>query len=85
MQRQRNSSQVKEQEKSPEKKLNEMEASKLQDTEFKTMVIWMLKKLSDNFKSTENGIEIIKINQSEIKDTLTEMKNNLQGIYSRVD
>ena len=30
-------------------------------------------------------METIKMNQSEIKDTLTEMKNNLQGINSRVD
>ena len=44
MRRQRNRSQMKEQEKSPEE-LNEMEASKLPDTEFKTMVIRMLKEL----------------------------------------
>ena len=37
--------QMKEQEKSPEKELNEMEANKLPDTEFKTMVIRMLKEL----------------------------------------
>ena len=36
---------MKKQEKSPEKELNEMEASKLPDTEFKTMVIRVLKEL----------------------------------------
>ena len=30
-------------------------------------------------------METIKKNQSEMKDTLNEMKNNLQGINSRVD
>ena len=30
-------------------------------------------------------METIEKNQSEMKDTLTEMKNNLQGINSRVD
>ena len=30
-------------------------------------------------------MKTIKKNQSEIKDTLTEMKNNLQGINSRID
>ena len=30
-------------------------------------------------------METIKKNQSEVEDTLTEMKNNLQGINSRVD
>ena len=37
---------MKEQEKTPERKLNEMEASRLPDTEFKTMVIRMLKVLA---------------------------------------
>ena len=45
MWRQRNMAQKKEQEKSPEKELNEMEVSKLPDTEFKTMAIKMLKEL----------------------------------------
>ena len=45
MRRQRNRFQIKEHEKSPEKELNEMEASKLPDTGFKTMVIRMLKEL----------------------------------------
>ena len=42
---------MKEQEKSPEKELNEMEASKLSETQFKTMVIRMPNELSDNFNS----------------------------------
>ena len=35
----------------PEKKLNEMEISNLSDAEFKTLVIRMLKELSDDFNS----------------------------------
>ena len=35
---------------SPPKELNEMEARKLSDTEFKRMVINMLKELTDNYK-----------------------------------
>ena len=38
-------SQIKEQEKSPEKELDEMEATKIPDAEFKTMAIRMLKGL----------------------------------------
>ena len=38
-------SQMKEQRKSPEKELNEMEARSPPDTEFKTLVIRMLKEL----------------------------------------
>lgn len=38
-------SQMKEQEKSPEKEASKMEASNLPNTEFKTMVLKMLKEL----------------------------------------
>ena len=43
--RQRNVAQMKEQRKTPEKELNEMEISNLSDAEFKTLVIRMLKEL----------------------------------------
>ena len=71
--------QMKEQNKTPEKELNEMEITNLSDTEFKTMIIRMLRKLSENFKSRTKDIEIIKKNQSEMKNTITETKNTLQG------
>ena len=71
MKRQRNMAQIKEQIKTPEKELNEMEISNLSDAEFKTLVISMLKQLSEDLSS-------IKRTQSEMKDTLSEIKNNLQ-------
>ena len=46
--RQRNNPQSKGKRESPEKELNEIEASNLSDTEFKVMVIKMLKQLSEN-------------------------------------
>ena len=55
-----------------------MEISNLSDAESKTLVIRMLKKLSKDF----NGIKKI---QSEKKDTLIEIKNNLQGNNSSMD
>ena len=62
--------QMKEQIKTPEKELNQMEISNLSDAEFKTLVIIrMLKELSEDLKN-------IKSIQSEIKDTLIEIKNN---------
>ena len=70
--------QMKEQIKTPEKELNEMEISNLSDAEFKTLVIRMLKELSEDLSS-------IKKIQSEMKDTLVEIKKNLQGNKSRVD
>ena len=78
MRRQRNMAQMKEQIKNPEKELNEMEISNLSDAEFKTLAIRMLKELSEDLSS-------IKEIQSETKDTLIEIKNNLQGKNSRVD
>ena len=66
--RQRNMAQMKEQIKIPEKELNKMERSNLSDADFKTLVIRMLKELSEDLSS-------IKKIQSEMKDTLVKMKN----------
>ena len=67
MRRQRNMVQMKEQNKTPEKELNKMEISNLSDAEFKTLVIRMLKDLSEDLSS-------IKKTQSETKDTLIEIR-----------
>ena len=55
-----------------------METSDLSDAEFKTLVIRMLEELSEDLSSIRNT-------QSETKDTLIEIMNNLQGNNSRVD
>ena len=55
--------QMKEQIKIPGKELNEMEIRNLSDAEFKTLVIKVLKELSEDLNS-------IKKTQSETKDTL---------------
>ena len=64
--------------KTPEKELNKMEISNLLDAEFKTLVIKMLKEISEYISSIE------KI-QSETNGTLIKIKDNLQGNNSRVD
>ena len=69
---------MKEQMKTPEQELNKMEKNNLSVAEFKTLVIRMLKEPSEDLSS-------IKKIQSEMKGTLTEIKNNLQGSNSRVD
>ena len=68
---------MKEQIKTPGKELNEMEISNLSDAEFKALFITMLKELSEDLSS-------IKKTQSEPKDTVIEINNNLQGNNSRV-
>ena len=70
MRRQRNMAQMKEQIKTPEKELNEMEIRNLSDAEFKTLFIGMLKELNEDLNS-------IKQIQSETKNSLVEIKNNL--------
>ena len=68
MMRQRNMAQMKEQIKTPEKELNEMEISNLSNAELQTLVIRMLKEFSEDL----NRIKKI---QSEMKDSLIKIKN----------
>ena len=56
---------IREQIKTPEKELNKLDISNLSDAKFKTLVIRMLKELSEDLSS-------IKKIQSEMKDTLIE-------------
>ena len=63
---------MKEQNKTPEKELSETKIANLSDAKFKTLVIKMLKEL------TEYGNNI----KEEMKFTLSEIKKNLQGINS---
>ena len=65
MSRQRNMAQMKEQNKIPEKELNETEIANISDAEFKTLVIWMLRE-----------IEYSKTVREEVKATLNEIKKN---------
>ena len=68
---------MKEQIKTPQKELSKMEISNLSHAEFKT-IIRMFKEFSEDLSN-------IKKIQSETKDSLIEIKNNLQGKNSRVD
>ena len=70
--------QMKEEIKTPGKELNKMEMNNLSNGEFKTAVTRMHKELSEDLNS-------IKQTQTEMKDILMEIKNNLQGINSRTD
>ena len=55
-----------------------MDISNLSDSEFKTLVIRMLKEFTGYFNN-------IKKSHAEMKVTLSEMKKNLQGINSGGD
>ena len=89
MRRQRNTFQVREQDKTPEKELSETEMSNLPDTEFKQRVLRMLtdlgRRIDELSENVNKEMEDIKKNQSEMKNTILEMKNSLEGLKSRVE
>ena len=84
MERQRNKPQSKGKEESPNKELDEIEASNLSDIGLKVMVIRMLKEFNENYKelywsykehsgnysSMKKDIETMNKNQEEMKNTL---------------
>ena len=70
--------QMKEQNKTPEKELNETEIANLSDAEFKTLVIRMLSILTGYFNS-------IKKTQAAIKVALCGMKKDLQATNTEGD
>nr|KAF6437933.1 hypothetical protein HJG59_008654 [Molossus molossus] len=78
MVKQRNKNQMKEQETSTEDETNEMQLSKLTELEFRAMI---LRKL----KSMRKDIEMLKINQLEIKNHQEEMKNDISEIKNTLE
>ena len=58
MRRQRNMAQMKEQSKIPGKELNKMEIVSLSDAEFKTLVIKMLRELTENGKKNKGRSKV---------------------------
>ena len=58
MRRQRNMAHMKEQIKTTEKELNKMEISNLSHAEFKTLVIRMLKELSEHLSSIKKDSRV---------------------------
>ena len=99
MGRWRNNPQSKGKEKSPERVLNETEASKLSDIELKTMVIRKFNELSENYKelqesykeftvtyiSIEKDIETVNKSEEEIKNIISQIKNTAEWMKSRLN
>ena len=54
MRRQENMAQMKEQMKTPQKELNKMEISNLSNAKFKTLVIRMVRELTEDLSSIKN-------------------------------
>ena len=92
MKRQRATYQMKEQDKTPEKQLNEMEIGNLPEKEFRIMILKMIQDLGkrmeakiENMQEMFNkDLEELKNKQTEMNNTITEMKNTVEGINSRI-
>ena len=92
--------QTKEQDKIPEKQLNEVEIGNLPEKEFRIMIVKMIQDLgirmeakiekmqerfSKDLEELKNKhLEELKNKQTEMNNTITEMKNTLEGINSRI-
>ena len=83
---------MKEQDKTPEKQLNEVEIGKLPEKEFRIMIVKMIQNLGKRMEAKieemqemfNNDLEELKNTQTEMNSTITEMKTTLEGINSRI-
>ena len=92
MKRQRAMYQMKEQDKTPEKQLNEMEIGNLAEKEFRIMIVKMIQDLRKRMEAKmekmqeifNKDLEELKNKQTEMNNTIIEMKTTLEGISSRI-
>ena len=84
--------QMKGQDKTPEKQLNEVEIGNLPEKEFRIMIVKMIqdlgKRMEGKIKKMQEmfneDLEELKNKQTEMNNTITEMKTTLEGINSRI-
>ena len=88
MKRQRNTTQMKEQTRNTEIQINEEEIGKLPEKEFRIMIVKMIKNLDNKMEKMQESIkkdlEELKNKHAETHNTITEIKNTLEGINSRI-
>ena len=88
MKRQRNTTQMKKQTRNTEVQINEEEIEKLPGKEFRIMIVKMIKNLENKTEKMQESInkdlEELKNRHTEKNNTITEIKNTLEGINSRI-
>ena len=83
--------QMKEQNKTPEKQLNEVEIGNLPENQFRVMIVKMIQdfrkrmeaKIKKVLEMFNKDLEELKNKEIEMHNTITEMKNTLEGINGR--
>ena len=84
--------QMKEQDKTPEKQLNEVEIGNLPEKKFRIMIVKMIHDLGKGMEAKiekvqetfNKDLEELKNKQTEMNSTITEMKTTLEGINNRI-
>ena len=88
MKNQRNTTQMKEQMRNTEVQINEEEIGKLPEKEFRIKIVKMIKNLESRKEKMQESInkdlEKLKNKHTETNNTITEIKNTLEGINSRI-
>ena len=81
MKKQKVMSQIKGQDKIPEKQLNEMERGNLSEKEFRIMIVKMIQELRKTMKKMQ---EVFTKGLEELKNKWTQMNNIQEGISRRI-
>ena len=83
-----NTTQVKKQTRNTEVQIHEEEIGKLPEKEFRIMIVKMIKNLANRMEKMQVSInkdsEELKNKHVETNNTITEIKNTLEGINSRI-
>ena len=88
MKRQRNTTQLKEQTGNTQVQINEEERSRLPEKEFRIIIVKMIKNLENKMEKMQDSVskdlEELKTKHTKTNNTITEIKNTLEGINSRI-
>ena len=88
MKRQRNTAQMKEQPRNREVHIDVEEIGKLPDKEFRIMIVKMIKDLGNKMEKMQESInkdlEELKNKHTKTNNTITEIRNTLEGFNSRI-
>ena len=88
MNRQRNTTQMKEQTRNTEVQINEEEIGKIPEKEFRIMIVKMIKNLENKMEkmqeSVNKDLEELKNKHAETNNRITEIKYVLGGSNSRI-
>ena len=86
MKKQRNTAHMKEQITNTEVQVNEEEIGKLAEKEFRIMIVKMNKNLENKMEKMQESINknLEELKNKHTNDTITKIKNTLEGINSRI-